>query len=63
MAFFLSVMGMVLIVEGLPYFVFPDRMKAMLHFMLNLPDETLRRIGGAMMVLGLGLAYIGSHLL
>jgi uncharacterized protein YjeT (DUF2065 family) len=62
MAFFLSVVGMVMIVEGLPYFAFPDRMKSMLEYMMNLPDDALRRIGGFMMFAGLGLVYLGKHL-
>ncbi|MFH1103316.1 MAG: DUF2065 domain-containing protein, partial [Pseudomonadota bacterium] len=28
MDFFLCVIGMVLVVEGLPYFVFPEKMKS-----------------------------------
>ena len=30
MKFFLSVIGMVMIVEGLPYFAFPDQIKVWL---------------------------------
>ncbi len=57
MKFFISVMGMVMIVEGLPYFVFPDRMKEMISMMITLPDGVLRRLGGMLMLCGLGAVY------
>ena len=60
MKFFLSVVGMVMIIEGLPYFAFPEKMK---HWMLQIqtmPAETLRRFGFALMVAGLALAYFGK---
>ena len=59
MRYFLSVLGMVLIVEGLPYFAFPDRMKAWLVRIAATPDGHLRRLGLALMVIGLGLVYMG----
>ncbi|MFW6283818.1 MAG: DUF2065 domain-containing protein [Desulfosalsimonas sp.] len=59
MDFFLCVIGMVMIVEGLPYFAFPDRMKEMMARVLDLPDQTLRKFGFALMLLGLFLTYIG----
>ncbi|MBS0013226.1 MAG: DUF2065 domain-containing protein [Desulfobacterales bacterium] len=59
MDFFLCVIGMVMIVEGLPYFAFPDRMKEMMTRVLELPDQTLRIFGFALMLLGLFLTYIG----
>ncbi|MFO7860248.1 MAG: DUF2065 domain-containing protein [Desulfosalsimonas sp.] len=59
MDFFLCVIGMVMIVEGLPYFTFPDRMKEMMARVLELPDQTLRIFGFTLMFLGLILTYIG----
>ena len=32
MEFFLCVLGMVLVVEGLPYFGFPEKMREMMRF-------------------------------
>ncbi len=60
MAFFLCVIGMVMIVEGVPYFAFPDKMKLMIQMIVSLPDESLRRFGGALMLLGLALVYFGK---
>ncbi|MBI9088529.1 MAG: DUF2065 domain-containing protein [Desulfobacterium sp.] len=62
MEFFLCVMGMVMIVEGLPYFAFPARMKEMIQVVVTLPDGSLRRFGCMLMVLGLGIVYLGRNL-
>lgn len=61
MKFFLSVIGMVMIVEGLPYFAFPEKMKRWIRQMVDLPDEVLRRLGFFIMLIGLGLVYVGNH--
>jgi hypothetical protein len=62
MEFFLCVMGMVMIVEGLPYFAFPARMKEMIQVVVTLPDGALRRFGCMLMALGLGIVYLGRNL-
>jgi hypothetical protein len=59
MDFFLCVLGMVLVVEGLPYFAFPERMKRWVARMAEMPDEQLRKLGIAIMALGLLLVYLG----
>lgn len=61
MGFFLCVIGMVMIVEGIPYFAFPEKMKAVLLQMLRLPDARLRRFGAVLMFLGLALVYLGRR--
>lgn len=60
MKFFLCVIGMVMIIEGLPYFGFPDRMKAMMRVVLEMPDDSLRKLGFGLMVAGLALVYFGN---
>ncbi|MEZ4566176.1 MAG: DUF2065 domain-containing protein [Desulfobacterales bacterium] len=60
MKFFLCVIGMVMIIEGLPYFGFPDRMKQMMKSVIHLPDDALRKFGFVLMVCGLALVYIGK---
>ena len=57
MKFFLCVIGMVMIVEGLPYFAFPNRMKEMVRVILGLDDQSLRRFGFFLMLAGLGVVY------
>ncbi len=62
MEFFLCVVGMVMIVEGLPYFAAPDKMKNMVKMLLELPDNSLRGFGGFIMIIGVLVVYIGKYL-
>ena len=62
MKFFLCVIGMVMIIEGLPYFAFPEKMKMMIQMMTEIPDETLRKFGFAIMITGMLLIYMGQRL-
>jgi len=50
---------MVLVVEGLPYFAFPARMKEWLARIGATPDGHLRKLGLALMAAGLWLVYMG----
>ena len=59
MDFFLCVLGMVFIIEGLPYFAFPDKIKAYLVKVTGIPDATLRMLGLAAVATGLLLVYLG----
>ncbi|MFO7931549.1 MAG: DUF2065 domain-containing protein [Thermodesulfobacteriota bacterium] len=59
MELFLCVIGMVMIIEGMPYFAFPDKMKEMMNRILELPDSVLRKFGLILMVAGLFIAYLG----
>lgn len=61
MKFFLCVMGMVLILEGLPWFGWPEKVKQMMRILQEQDNALLRRLGLMMMVLGLGLVYLGKH--
>jgi len=61
MEFFLCVLGMVMIVEGIPYFAFPDKMKIWVRKVLEIPDLQLRRTGLILMGLGLLLVYLGKR--
>jgi len=54
-------MGMVFIMEGLPYLVFPEKLKPYLLKMTTLPDTTLRFIGISAICLGLILLYFGRR--
>ena len=59
MKYFLCVIGMVMILEGVPYFAFPEKMKAWIAKVLELPDGTLRKFGFVLMAAGLFLVYVG----
>lgn len=59
MNYFLCVLGMVLIVEGLPYFAFPARMKDWIARIAATSEKHLRQVGLALMAVGLWLVYLG----
>ena len=61
MKFFLCVIGMVMIVEGLPYFAFPRKMKTWLLMVLEAPEAQLRGLGLFLMLLGLAVIWIGRR--
>lgn len=48
-----------MIIEGVPYFLGPAKMKFWAQKMQELPDGTLRIFGAALMLSGLLLVYIG----
>jgi len=52
---------MVMIVEGLPYFVVPSKIKVWVQKLAGLPDSSLRLMGFLLMVAGLGLVYLGRQ--
>jgi uncharacterized protein YjeT (DUF2065 family) len=51
---------MVFVVEGLPYFTFPEHLKTYLRRLTEMPDNTLRILGAASVFLGLLLIYFGT---
>ena len=61
MKFFLCVLGMVMVVEGLPYFGFPSKMKLVLEKVLKLPDKSLQKFGLVLMLAGVLLVYLGKR--
>jgi uncharacterized protein len=63
MKFFLCVLGMVMIVEGLPYFAFPEKMKVWIQKALELPNGSMRGLGLTLMLLGLLLVALGRSAL
>jgi uncharacterized protein YjeT (DUF2065 family) len=60
MEFFLCVLGMVMIIEGLPYFAFPEKMKLWVQKVLEMPDSSLRWFGFVLMFTGLAMIYMGK---
>ena len=60
MKFFLCVIGMVMIVEGLPYLAFPEKMKTWVQLLLEMSEHSMRIIGITLMVTGLLLIYFGT---
>lgn len=60
MDYFFCVLGMVMILEGLPYFAMPARMKVWIQKLLEVPDGSIRVVGFVLMMVGLGLVYLGT---
>ena len=61
MRYFLCVLGMVMMIEGLPYFAAPDKMKAWMLKIMAVPGHELRRLGFVLMLVGLVLVYFGRQ--
>ncbi len=61
MEYFLCVLGMVMVVEGLPYFGFPDKMRQFIRFIDEQDDSTLRIMGGVLMFIGLLILFIARR--
>ena len=62
MAIFICAFGLMMIFEGIPYFCFPTQLKEYAAKLTELPNNTLRVIGFIIMIIGLGVAYIGKSL-
>lgn len=61
MDYFLCVIGMVMIIEGTPYFAAPNRMKRWMAKIMEMAPGALRRFGLVMMIVGLVLVYMGRR--
>jgi uncharacterized protein YjeT (DUF2065 family) len=51
---------MVMFIEGLPYFAWPDKMKPWLQKIIETPEETLRKLGFTLMLGGLLLVFLSQ---
>ena len=61
MEFFLCVLGMVMVIEGIPYFGFPEKMKTMMRLVQEQENQTLRIMGAILIVLGLLVVYLARR--
>ncbi len=61
MKLFVTVIGLIMVFEGLPYFAFPEKMKLFLTQLLEMPSESLRKLGFFLMIIGLFLCYIAQR--
>jgi hypothetical protein len=52
---------MVMVVEGLPYFAFPEKMKFVIQKVIEMPDKALQKFGFVLMLIGLCLVYLGKQ--
>ena len=58
MQYLLSVLAMVLIIEGIPYFMFPRKFKELIRMVLEIEESYLRIAGLGLMLVGLTLLYL-----
>jgi len=61
MDYFLCVLGMVFLIEAIPYMVFPKQVKALARYVEHIPLATLQIIGLASALTGIVLLYFGRH--
>jgi uncharacterized protein len=61
MKYFICVIGMVLVIEGLPYMTYPGWLKSYLGKIINIPDSNLRVLGLAAVSVGLLLLFFGTR--
>ncbi len=61
MDYFLCVLGMVFILEGMPYFLFPEKLKIYMMKIVESPPGTLRFLGISSIITGLILLYFGRR--
>ena len=61
MDYFLCVIGMVFVIEAVPYMVFPKQVKSLARQVENIPVSTLQIIGLVSALTGLALLYFGRH--
>nr|CRH05317.1 Conserved protein of unknown function [Candidatus Magnetococcus massalia] len=54
----MTALGLVMIIEGAPYFLAPLKMRGWILRMAELPDGMLRQTGLAMMIMGLLVVYL-----
>ena len=53
-------LGLIMVVEGVPLFCFPDQVKELASKLPKLENTTLRSIGLVLMLLGLAVVYVGK---
>lgn len=58
MVYILGIMGALLVLEGIPYFAFPNRVKQWAQIMQAVPERNLRMIGLITMGSGLLVLYL-----
>ncbi len=58
MGFILTVIGVLLVIEGIPYFAFPKKVKGWSLSIQEVPDKNLRILGLVSMLIGLLTIFI-----
>lgn len=62
LSFFLCALGLAFILEGLPYFIWAEKMPRFLETMSKQHPSSLRRVGITAIILGMLVIYLGRSL-
>ncbi len=57
MEYFLSVLGMVFVIEALPYMAFPGKVKELAKYIEKVPNRSLQVIGILLALSGIAIIY------
>lgn len=58
MKLLITVLGMVFVLEGLPYFAFPEKMQDYMRRMMEMAPEKMRVMGMVSIIFGLLLCFL-----
>ncbi len=61
--YFLSVIALVFIIEGMPYFIAPSAFKKWLSIVKEMPDHYIRMIGFFFMFTGMSILYYALRMI
>ncbi|MBW1926785.1 MAG: DUF2065 domain-containing protein [Deltaproteobacteria bacterium] len=61
MKLFLSVIGLLMVVEGLPYFAFPEKMQVLTRQIEEMDPDQLRLVGLVSILIGLAVCYLAQR--
>ncbi|MCA1742447.1 MAG: DUF2065 domain-containing protein [Desulfonatronovibrio sp.] len=63
LTFFLCALGLAFILEGIPYFIWAEKMPKFLETMSKQPPGNLRRLGFTAIILGMLVIFLGRSML
>ncbi len=61
MKLFVTLIGLLMVVEGLPYFAFPEKMQALMRQIEKMNPDYLRFVGLISTLVGLVICYIAQR--
>ena len=61
MKLFVTLIGLLMVVEGLPYFAFPEKLQALMRQIEKMNPDYLRMVGLISTLVGLVICYIAQR--
>ena len=61
MKLFVTLIGLLMVIEGLPYFAFPEKMQALMRQIEEMNPDHLRLVGLVSTLVGLMICYIAQR--